>query len=450
MAKSSVVKKVAVRAGIAVAVLCVVVASFFCGYFVRGSVSDSGNDSIGWLLSMIDTYYYQDVPTEDFYDYSIDSFISKYLDSYSAYYTAEEYKQLEESNSGSKSGYGISYSYIPSRGVLANTVVFNSPAYISGLRSGDYIVSATFGGETYEFTSQADFTSYVSDRETGEEVTFNTLGGQSYTFAKSSYTASYVVCATAQSSWAFLSEDGSTPVLYETGTDAIDYLPEGAGYICLSQFYGEAASQFAQAVAVLNSQGCTSLILDLRNNGGGYVSVMQYIASCFTSSISSSEVCAMTAEYKSGSVTSFYTDSKYSSGEGCTVDSGTHVYVLANGNTASASEALIGVLISYGIIDYGDIYVSDYSSEYLTLTGYSAEDVKSCRTYGKGIMQTTYKNDTTGEAIKLTTAQIYWPNGTTIHGTGVTAADGVNLVQSPYPSNGDGEELKDAVTQIFG
>ena len=85
------------------------------------------------------------------------------------------------------------------------------------------------------------------------------------------------------------------------------------------------------------------------------------------------------------------------------------MYVAANGNSASASEALIGAtMYSYGTISYADIFltkIGDYTA----------------KTYGKGIMQTTYTNG--GEAVTLTTAQIYWPNGTCIHGRGITEND---------------------------
>ena len=68
-------------------------------------------------------------------------------------------------------------------------------------------------------------------------------------------------------------------------------------------------------------------------------------------------------------------------------------------------------------------------------------------------MQSTFVNYLTGEALKLTTAQIYWPNGETIHGTGLTSAEGAenrcNAVKAPLPLCGDGEELAAAVSAIY-
>ena len=65
------------------------------------------------------------------------------------------------------------------------------------------------------------------------------------------------------------------------------------------------------------------------------------------------------------------------------------------------------------------------------------------RTYGKGIMQTTFENITGGDAIKLTTAKIYWPNSNvSIHGVGINKnleqyKD--KIIEAPYIENADYE-----------
>ena len=85
---------------------------------------------------------------------------------------------------------------------------------------------------------------------------------------------------------------------------------------------------------------------------------------------------------------------------------------MANENTASASECLIGAMLYYGkCFDVNKLIVVNNSLE---------DGIAS--TYGKGIMQTTYSNLFTGEAIKLTTAYIFQPDKTTsIHGVGIKA-----------------------------
>jgi hypothetical protein len=151
----------------------------------------------------------------------------------------------------------------------------------------------------------------------------------------------------------------------------------------------------------------------------------------------------MTAKYKNGTVQNLNVKN-FASSE-CTLPADTKVYVMANNGTASASEALMGVLISNNVVSYSDIYLSDYTDEYLT---YSGTTDKNARTYGKGIMQTPFTNKATGEVLKLTTAKIYWPNDTCIHGTGITVADGCNSVKAEWVKTYEDNELLSVVQSI--
>lgn len=92
--------------------------------------------------------------------------------------------------------------------------------------------------------------------------------------------------------------------------------------------------------------------------------------------------------------------------------------VLANKNTASASEALIGAMQFYGAGGFNlDKLVCEYNG-----------NRKDYSTFGKGIMQTTYSLST-GGAIKMTTAKIYWPDQETcIHDVGITPKNEKNCV----------------------
>ena len=209
-------------------------------------------------------------------------------------------------------------------------------------------------------------------------------------------------------------------------------------YIKLSQFYGNAANEVGYLISKFNEENKSKLILDLRNNGGGYVSVMQNMAGYFLSGGDYSRE-AMIAEYKNGGK-SVFGWRNYPAESALKEE--TEVYVLANSNTASASEALIGVLVSYGVLEYENIILSDYTENYLSWVGANA---KTERTYGKGIMQTTFKNDFTGEAFKLTTARILWPNGKCIHNVGLTTADGCRTAPADWTATANDEELRFAV-----
>ena len=216
--------------------------------------------------------------------------------------------------------------------------------------------------------------------------------------------------------------------------------------VLLSQFYGTASWEVSKLIEKFTTQNCTSLILDLRDNGGGYLSVMQQLTYIFTADKKADVSLAAYAEYKDGSRQNFNVikDRNFN-----LLPKETQVYVLANENSASASEALIGALISYDVIDYSNIYLSSYSNEYIKWMAEQGYGVKNGSTYGKGIMQSTFTNLTTGEALKLTTAKIYWPNGKSIHGVGITAADGCNTVSAQWSVTLHDEELQLAVHTIY-
>ena len=63
-------------------------------------------------------------------------------------------------------------------------------------------------------------------------------------------------------------------------------------------------------------------------------------------------------------------------------------------------------------------------------------------------MQTSYSNPSTGEAVKLTSAQIFWPNGNSIHGKGVTTDDGAVAVSAASYGEYPDAELTEILNRI--
>lgn len=125
------------------------------------------------------------------------------------------------------------------------------------------------------------------------------------------------------------------------------------------------------------------------------------------------------------------------------------MFVLANAGTASASEALIGAMVCYGALDYKNVFVSQYSDAYINWLYPDGKGVKNARSYGKGIMQSSFTNFSTGEVLKLTTAKIFWPDETTcIHDVGVTVGDGCTPLPAEWEWTKDDAELKTAVEII--
>jgi carboxyl-terminal processing protease len=190
-------------------------------------------------------------------------------------------------------------------------------------------------------------------------------------------------------------------------------LPNDVGYIKLDLFEGGVVSQFATALSYMFDSGKTKLILDLRDNGGGRVNILTQIASYLIYNEGKATSLVMKTEERSGS-DNYYTvannfDTRLQK-----------LIVLANNNTASASECLIGALLCYGdnFDKNGNDLVIEKNSQGIA------------KTYGKGIMQTTYLL-LNGGAFKLTTGRVLWPDGRCIHGVGVIAT-GDNAVEKGF------------------
>ncbi|MDE7163363.1 MAG: hypothetical protein K2O44_04715 [Clostridia bacterium] len=429
--------------------LVIAAAAFAAGFITSRFTRGRQASSYEWLINTIKENYYEDVPIDDISESTLKGIADKYLDIYSAYYTAEEYDALVASNSGSKSGVGISYAFVPdgvhpsgNSGVLIESVVGNSPAYDSGLRAGEFVTAVEHGSQKTEITSSDDFSNCIDSFATGESFTFITDRGE-YELSKQNYTASYCTMYTSTAQWSIVYDGSGGKTVRTDG--GIKCLPDGAAYLKLDQFYGNAASEMASLIEIFNAQSCTSLILDLRGNGGGYVDVMCDIAGIYTGLLTERNKIGMIAVYKNGRQEGYSVKNNYKS-SAC-LPAGTKVSVLADNGTASASEALIGVLIDNGVIDYGDVYVSDFSENYLAFS-HTAD--KNCRTYGKGIMQTTIRNHLTGEALKLTTAKIYWPKGeVSIHGVGLNVEQGCKTVKAEWDVTYGDEQLALAVKAIY-
>ena len=436
-------KKVQITVSVLIA-LAIALLSFVAGFFVERCTSDKAVSSYEWAMRTIKNYYYFDEPDISYTQTSLKEIANVYLDRYSEYYTKEEYEEVQKSNAGSKSGIGISYSFMSGRGVYISRVVGNSPAYKSGLRKGDWIKSGRVeNGEEIAYTSSTSFSNFISAAKDGEKMYFTATDGTEYKpLAKEEYTASYCSLSTSSEHWAYNPDSGQYE--YTINYNTYSFLPEGCAYLSLDQFYGTATSEFYTLIEKFNAMQCTSLILDLRSNGGGYVSIMQDIAGSFADGKST---LAMLSRNKGGAEEKF--DCRRVGNKDRRVGKDVKVFVLANAGTASASEALIGALYCYGALQYENIFLSQYTDDYINWLYPTGEGIKNGQTYGKGIMQTPFTNSFTGEVLKLTTAKIFWPDKvTSIHDRGVTLADGCTPVSTEWEWTKGDEELKSAVAEI--
>ena len=174
-----------------------------------------------------------------------------------------------------------------------------------------------------------------------------------------------------------------------------EMIENNIGYIDFDSFTGTCDEEFIEAINDLNSQGMKSLIIDLRDNTGGYVDSALNIADLF---IEKGKTLLIT-EDKDGN------EEKEVAAKDKTVD--VPVIILVNEYSASASEILTGCLKDYNVA---------------TVVG--------TNTYGKGVIQSLVPNvlgEQIGGALKVTIAEYYTPNKNKINKIGIEPDEVVEL-----------------------
>ena len=402
-------KKKKKREKLAVAFVAVVVAAAFftLGWFSMQLTLGKNARALLWAVKTAEKNYYRDIAEEDLYGGFFDSFTDT-LDPYSGYYPKKEYGEVLDRNAGKSAGYGFSLSESGSAAhPFLYSVTGNSPAERAGLRNGMYVFAFGESEETLKAGTRQEITAFLDDAE--GPVVFRSgyssdgSDAKNYTFEYGSYRVSYCLYRDMGGSYRFDPTDLSKTI--DLG-DPLEGADTDTAYIRFDRFYGTAAEEFVSCLQLMKERGRKTLIIDLRGNGGGYLDVFCEIASHLLKEAKEARPVVATARYRDGSEYVYRApENDYAEYFG----ENSEVYVIANENTASASESLIGALVSYGTLSYDHIFLRENGGK--------------ARTYGKGIMQSTY-TDSAGNALKLTVAELFWPNGTSIHGKGVTEADG--------------------------
>lgn len=176
------------------------------------------------------------------------------LDENSSFYTREEYTDVKEDVSGNYVGIGMYVSQEGTKIVLGEPIE-GSPAENSGLRVGD-IVKAVDGVDVSEFAIEK-VTSLIKGKA-GTNVDITVLrNGMEYTYTITR------------------AEIKINPITYYVIED------KNIGYVKISAFNANTSVEFMRAALEFNKKGITKIILDVRNNGGGYLQEALTIASFF-------------------------------------------------------------------------------------------------------------------------------------------------------------------------
>ncbi len=412
------------KSAVTVAVAVVAAIGMFLAGFFAGRIKDPDVAALEFIVKTYKRHYLE-------YDDDFVSVMSKsILDEYSEYYTKEEYAELKKISSGVRGGIGIYYGDRSDGSVVIAEVLGNSPAERAGIKAGNIVKGfrKSVDENFTEINGRKELSDALAPLALGEEfvlkLEYTDADGvheKECTLARKEYRQTYVYYSDASGSWRFSNdnEEDMDDLKFERYDEPIADFGDDTAYLRYTLFYGTAngilgsAGQIEEALKKFTVSGRSKLILDLRGNGGGYVDICQSVAKFFVPAPENSFSLIATAEYKKDPKTD---KSKTEIFKSSAIEFGTYNYtkiiVLADENTASASEMLIGAMLSYDTQDKIDVVLAPSKDD---------DGQTVYKSYGKGIMQTTYVNTFGGGALKLTTARLVWPDGKTcIHGVGIT------------------------------
>ncbi len=402
---------------------------FFIGWISRWYSLGGKTRSLLWAIKTAQNNFYQEIGEDEMYDRLFSAFE---LDPYSAYYTKEQYALIASSQGGEGADTGMAISSQEEK-LRVFLVQGNSPAERAGVLPGMYIHRMGEDASTLHEGGMSELQALVNAHPDGFSIECGYdkegVGAQVYTLSSEEYYVADCLYRDNEIAVRFLRGEEDP---WQAPVGAIAGLPADTAYIRIDQFFGTAASEFRSCLEFMKSRGREHLILDLRCNGGGYLNVFQEISTYLMRNAEEKNPVVTTARYRGGREEIYRaTGNSF----GAYFGEQAKVYILADENTASASECLIGALVSYGTTDYSEIFLR--------------EENGVAKTYGKGIMQSAYP-DAQGNVLKLTSAEIFWPNGKSIHGVGVTPEDGAIPITAPLIRGAEDTFLTQVLAHIAG
>lgn len=321
--------------------------------------------TLSQFRSELEEKYIGEINDEELIEGAVKGYVDALGDPYTTYYTKKEMKTIMEETNGNFVGIGVYMTKdLEKNAILIIKPIENSPAEKAGILPGDLITKV----DDVEYTG--DKLEEASNKIRGEEGTKVKLeiyrNGETKTF-----------------------ELTRTKVVVSHVTTKV--LNNDIGYIAISDFEGECASEFETKYKQLEKQGIKKLIIDIRNNGGGIVDEALKIANML---VDKDSTLLITKDKSDKEEVTKATEKPIIN---------IPTVVLVNEYSASASEILAGALKDNGKA---------------TLVG--------TKTYGKGIIQELHQLSD-GSGLKITVSEYYTPNHNAIHKIGITPDVEVDL-----------------------
>ena len=329
------------------------------GSAITSMYSDATNSKLKVIKDKINSEYVGNVDENTLQEYAIKGYVAGLNDIYSEYFTKDEMTDFSNETIGTYVGIGVTMTKDSEKNqIVVYGVTSNSPAEEAGIKVNDVIIKVDGNdctGDDFEtipnkILGQEGTKVSVTVLRDGKELTFDMKRRK---------------------------------IVNQTITSEL--LDDNIGYIYLSSFEDNTYEQFKSAYDDLISKGAKSLILDLRNNGGGIVKEATDIGDLFTDK---GKVLLIESDKDKKEIKTYSKQDK-------TINM--NVVLLVNEYSASASEILAGILKD-------DV-------ENATIVG--------TKTYGKGVIQSLYTLSD-GSGLKLTTDEYFTPNHNEINKIGIT------------------------------
>jgi carboxyl-terminal processing protease len=318
-------------------------------------VENSSKTKINKLIDFIDNEYVDNVNTDSIVNITVDNILS-HLDPHSVYISPSEQTQVAESMKGDFVGIGVNfYMYKDSLAIIRP--VENGPSAKAGIQAGDRIL-------------YADKTKLFG-RKLPSDSLFSKLKGE-----QGSVVELTIYRKSADKKMKIRIKRGVVPL---KSVDAAVLLNDTMGYIKINRFAETTFEEFQNGLVKLKKEGARALVIDLRDNGGGYMEEAIDIAD----ELLKDKQLIVFTKNKKGRIQKTYATKKGAFEAG-------KVFVLLNENSASASEILAGAIQDN---DRGIIV--------------------GRRSFGKGLVQREMDFDD-GSAVRLTVARYYTPTGRSI------------------------------------
>lgn len=313
------------------------------------------NDKLEEIIDLINEKYVDTVNSNLLYKDAVTGILS-HLDPHTVYIAAEELQGVNENLEGSFFGIGVEFSIIRDT-IEVTSVIEEGPAAHAGITVGDKFIKVN--------------DSLVAGVGITSEGIIKKLRGKQYSRVM------LTIKDAMNGGIRNVPIDRDVVPIYSV--DASLMLDNTTGYIKINRFSATTFDEFIKALKMLKGKGMQSLVLDLRDNPGGYLSAATQIADQF---LNDDKLLVYTQGRHSPR-------SDYKASEEGMFEKG-NLSVLVDENSASASEILAGAIQDW---DRGLII--------------------GRRTFGKGLVQEQYDLDD-GSALRLTIAKYYTPSGRSI------------------------------------